>query len=52
MNTYIVTWFDEEHKEYRIEQIDATDIVEACYHIGCELENIVYANRICKGDFD
>jgi hypothetical protein len=50
MNTYIVTWFDEEYEEYRTEQVDTADIVEACYHIGCELENVVSATRIYKGN--
>jgi hypothetical protein len=50
MNTYIVTWFNEEYEEYRTEQIDATDIVEACYYVGCKLENVVSATRIYKGN--
>ena len=50
MNTYIVTWFHEEYEEYRTEQIDTTDIIEACYHIGCKVENIVSVTRIYKGN--
>ena len=50
MNTYIVTWFHEEYEEYRTEQIDTTDIVEACYHVGCDVENIVSVTRIYKGN--
>jgi hypothetical protein len=50
MSTYIVTWFHEEYEEYRTEQVDATDIVEACYYVGCKLENVVSATRIYKGN--
>ena len=50
MNTYIVTWFNEEYEEYRTEQIDSTDIVEACQYVGCNIENVVSATRIYKGN--
>ena len=50
MNTYIVTWFHEEYEEYRTEQIDTTDIIEACYHVGCKVENIVSVTRIYMGN--
>jgi hypothetical protein len=50
MNIYIVTWFNEEYEEYRTEQVDASDIVEACYYVGCKLANVVSATRIYKGN--
>ena len=50
MNTYLITWFHEECEEYRTEQIDSIDIIEACYHVGCRVENVVSAVRIYKGN--
>ena len=42
--------YEDKYEEYRTEQIDTTDIIEACYHIGCKVENIVSVTRIYKGN--
>ena len=50
MNTYIVTWFDEEYEEYRTEQVDANSIIEACYYVECPVKNVISVVRLYKGD--
>ena len=47
MNTYMVTWIDD-FEDYRTEQVDSTDIITACYGIGCNIKNIVSITQIYK----
>lgn len=49
MNVYIVTWVDE-YDEIRAEQVEAHNCADACYEIGCDVEDVISVMRIYSGD--